>query len=180
MTKPAHLVERSRPGSQAGSALVVSLIFMLLMTIIGVGAMQSSILQERMAGNVRDVNSAFQAAEAAVRAAEVYLQDAVVGPFNGANGLYRHCAPGTSGAACAIPDWRNPASTGWALRPGTLQGVAQQPEYIIQQLPPIPDPTGSLAADQAAQMIEVYRITARGFGASDNTMVVIQTMYRRG
>ena len=167
-------------GRQRGSALIVSLIFMLLLTIIGVGAMQSSILQERMAGNTRDVNSAFQAAEAAVRAAELYLQSAVVGPFDGNGGLYRRCAPGDTTTGCAIPDWRDPASSGWAARPGTLAGVAAQPQYMIQRLPPVADPTGSLAADQAAEMIEMYRITARGFGSSDHTMVVIQTMYRRG
>ena len=165
---------------QRGSALIVSLIFMLLLTVIGVGAMQSSILQERMAGNVRDVNSAFQAAEAGVRAAEVYLQGAVVGPFNGSNGLFRRCAPGDSDSACVVPDWRDPASTGWATRPGTLANVAAQPQFVIQRLPPVPDPTGSLAADEAAEMVEMYRVTARGFGSSDQTMVVIQTMYRRG
>ena len=166
--------------SERGSALIVSLIFMLLLTIIGVGAMQSSSLQERMAGNARDVNNAFQAAEAAVRMAETYLQNAVVGPFSGANGLYRYCGVGVSGAGCVVPDWRDRASTGWVKRPGTMEFVDDQPEYIIQQMPPIPDPNSSMAADEPAPMIDIYKVTARGFGASSNTMVVIQTMYRRG
>lgn len=166
-------------GAQRGSALIVSLVFMLLLTIVGVGAMQSATLQERMSGGSRDVNSAFQAAEAAVRAAEVYLQAAAIGPFNGSNGLYLHCAVGVTGSGCDVPDWRDPASTGWQAREGTLEKVHQQPQFVIQQLPPIPDPSGSLAADEPGHMIDVYRVTARGFGTSDNTMVVIQTMYRR-
>lgn len=165
---------------ERGSALIVSLIFMLLLTIVGVGAMQSSSLQERMAGNARDVNNAFQAAEAGIRDAETYLQNAVVGPFNGANGLYRYCAVGVAGAGCAAPDWRDRASVGWVKRAGVMQFVDDQPEYIIQQMPPIPDPNSSMAADEPAAMIDVYRVTARGFGASSNTMVIIQTMYRRG
>ncbi len=55
---------------QQGIALVVGLIFLLLMTLIGVTAIQTTSLDERMAGNVRDRNLAFQAAEAALRDAE--------------------------------------------------------------------------------------------------------------
>src|SRR5690606_37256851 len=168
-----------RNQKQHGSVLIVALVFMLLLTIIGVGAMQSATLQERMAGNTRDVNMAFQSAEGAIRAAEDYLQGASVGPFDGNSGLYLYCTVGQTGAACGNPDWREMDSVGWVKRGGSLDYVSAQPEYIIQQMPPIPDPEGSLAADEAAAMIDMYRVTARGFGISDNTMVVIQTAYRR-
>lgn len=165
---------------QRGSVLIVSLIFLLLLTIIGVGAMQSATLQERMAGNTRDSNTAFQAAEAATRAAEKYLESASVGPFDGTKGMYRYCAAGETSTECDQPDWSNRKSTGWVKRAGTLEDVSEQPEYIIQQMPVMADPQGSLAADEsAAQTLEFYRVTARGFGTSSNTMVVIQTMYRR-
>ncbi|WP_296809831.1 PilX N-terminal domain-containing pilus assembly protein [Thiocapsa sp.] len=55
---------------QKGVVLVVALMFTLVMSIVGVTAMQSTIMQERMAGNARDRNLAFQAAEAALRAGE--------------------------------------------------------------------------------------------------------------
>lgn len=167
--------------NQHGAVLAIALVFMLLLTIIGVGAMQSSSLQERMAGNSRDTNTAFQAAEAAVREAEKYLQGASVGPFIGSagTGLFRFCGEGVTGAGCTVPDWSNRASTGWVKRPGTLAGVSEQPEYIIQQMPPISDPSGSLIADKPSEAWDVYMITARGFGSSDATMVVLQTMYRR-
>ena len=61
------------PRSQRGAALIISLIFLLLLTIIGVTASQTTILQERMAGNVKDRNMAFQASEAALRAGEIWL-----------------------------------------------------------------------------------------------------------
>jgi len=60
----------SRLKHQGGAALMFSLIFLLLLTIIGLTAMQSSTLQERMAGNTRDTNLAFQAAELGLRAGE--------------------------------------------------------------------------------------------------------------
>lgn len=165
--------------NERGSALIVSLIFMLLLTIIGVGAMQSASLQERMAGNSRDLNSAFQSAEAAVRAAEDYMQGATVGPFNGSNGLYRYCEAGVTGTDCNGPQWSARSSTGWVKRSGTIAGVSEQPEYVIQQMPSIADPEGSLAADEVGPTLDYYRITARGFGTSSNTMVVLQVMYRR-
>lgn len=59
-----------RRDRQQGIALVVGIIFLLLMTLIGVTAIQTTSLDERMAGNVRDRNLAFQAAEAALRDAE--------------------------------------------------------------------------------------------------------------
>lgn len=63
------------PG-QRGAVLIISLIFLLLMTIIGVTSMQTTSMQERMAGNTRDMNFAFQAGELALRQAENNLNTA--------------------------------------------------------------------------------------------------------
>jgi type IV pilus assembly protein PilX len=59
--------------SQNGSALIVSLVMLLLISLIGVGSMQSTILQERMASNLQDRNIAFQASERALRVGENWL-----------------------------------------------------------------------------------------------------------
>ncbi|MGD8589131.1 MAG: PilX N-terminal domain-containing pilus assembly protein, partial [Chromatiales bacterium] len=58
---------------QQGSVLIVSLILLLVMTLLGLSAMQSSLMEETMAGNVKDRNLAFQAAEAALRDADAWL-----------------------------------------------------------------------------------------------------------
>jgi type IV pilus assembly protein PilX len=47
-------------------ALIVSLIFLLLLTMIGISSMQNASLQERMAGSVKLRNESFQVAEAAL------------------------------------------------------------------------------------------------------------------
>lgn len=62
------------PRSQRGAALATSLILLLMLTLIGVTAMQSTTLEEKMAGNLRSEHLAFQAAEAALRAGEEWLQ----------------------------------------------------------------------------------------------------------
>ena len=55
---------------QRGITLVMSLIFLLLLTILGVTAISTSTLQEKMSGNLRDQDVAFQAAESALRGGE--------------------------------------------------------------------------------------------------------------
>jgi len=63
---------------QRGMALVVSLVMLLSLTLLGLAAMQNTSLEERMAGNMRAQNLAFQAAEAGLRAGEAAL--AQMGP----------------------------------------------------------------------------------------------------
>lgn len=59
---------------QNGSALVVSLIVLLIVTTFGLAAMQSSILQVKMATSAKERNRVFVAAESALRVAELRLQ----------------------------------------------------------------------------------------------------------
>ncbi|AQZ34850.1 pilus assembly protein PilX [Pseudomonas sp. LPH1] len=60
----------SLPHRQQGAVLIVALIMLLLLTIIGLSSMRGTSLQENMAGNMRDINLALQAAEAALRQGE--------------------------------------------------------------------------------------------------------------
>ena len=62
------------PARQQGAALVVGLVLLVVITLVGVTAMRSTTLQEKMAGNLRDSNLSFQAAEAALRACETLMQ----------------------------------------------------------------------------------------------------------
>ncbi|EPJ85296.1 type IV pilus assembly protein PilX [Pseudomonas sp. CFII64] len=59
---------------QRGMVLVVSLVFLLLLTLIGISSMQSATLQEKMAGSVTFRNQSFQTAEAALRVGESSIQ----------------------------------------------------------------------------------------------------------
>ena len=69
------------------------MLLLLVLTIIGVTVMQMSRMQERMAGNSRDVNLAFQAAEGALRAAEQFIGDQQVRPVT-CSGARRGAMPG--------------------------------------------------------------------------------------
>lgn len=163
--------------SQQGAALVVVLCMVMLvaMTIIGVTGMQTTILQEKMAGNMRDRDLAFQAAEAALREAELFLQQAVLPPFNGEDGLYQPDRSLWNNAAV----WSSSTSPDSVEYSGTISGVAVQPRYIIEELPPVPEPLGSLAADEPVPDAGLYRITARSVGGTERAVVILQTIYKR-
>lgn len=67
-------VRRSPASPQAGAALITSMILLLILTIVAVSSMGTTAMQERMARNLHDRDVAFQAAEAALRAAERVIE----------------------------------------------------------------------------------------------------------
>lgn len=83
---------------QQGAALFVSLIFLLLLTIIGVVGMQSAVMQEKMAGNSKFKNQSFQYAEAGLREGEGFISSDV----NSTN--IAACTP-CAGNDCRVPNW---------------------------------------------------------------------------
>ncbi|GAB3734414.1 PilX N-terminal domain-containing pilus assembly protein [Silanimonas algicola] len=73
MTRPAF-PSFAKAKTQRGAALYVAMIMLLLLTLIGVAAMQVASLQQRMATNFNDFSLAFQRAEGALRQSEFELQ----------------------------------------------------------------------------------------------------------
>ena len=76
--KQLKLAQFTGAKSQRGIALYVALIMLLLMTLLGLAALQVSTMQERMAGNFNTLNLAFQSAEGQVRAMEYEVQRTVL------------------------------------------------------------------------------------------------------
>jgi type IV pilus assembly protein PilX len=62
-------------GRQDGVALVIGLIFLLITTLMAVTAMSGVVMQERMAGNLRNASIAQSGAESALRAGEAWIRD---------------------------------------------------------------------------------------------------------
>jgi len=67
-----HVAYSSR---ESGAALITSLIFLTVLTILGMSTLGTALLESRMSGNMRDRNMAFQAAEIGLRDAERYILD---------------------------------------------------------------------------------------------------------
>ncbi len=71
-----------RHARQSGAALITGLIFLVVLTMIGLTAARMSSLEERMSGNMRDRSLAMQAAELALRDAEKDITGSGTGPRN--------------------------------------------------------------------------------------------------
>lgn len=168
---------------QTGSALVVALSILLVLTILGVSAMRSTSLQEKMAGNARDTDVAFQAAESAIREAERYL-DTISTRDDFSN------TGGTGGKY--LPRGNNPEAWtvegNWATAITATYNnnqIAQQPIFIIQAVDADVGGEDSIqggigyGGGGLTPEYGVFQVTARGFGVSPNSRVMLQTMYGR-
>jgi type IV pilus assembly protein PilX len=169
---------------QRGVALFISLVLLLVLTIIGVSSVQTTTLETRMARNEHDTLLAFQSAESALRDAENFLEGVVTTAIftdAGGNGLWTVSDLGDSNRWEQAGVWAGGTS---AVAPTTVDGVDEAPRYIIEHAASvireenayqINDPYAANAADR----IEIFRITARGIGGSANARVLLQTTYGR-
>lgn len=168
--------------AEKGSALIISLIFLLLLTILGVASMQSATLQERMSGNSRDRNIAFQAAEAALRGAEDELSKAVVPNFDNSQAGFRQQVnnSGSSRYWSTTYDWAVAAGADSGSQPygGVIGNVAAAPRFVIEELPPTPAVGESVKLGQLEES-GFYRVTVRAVGGTTDTAVILQSVYKR-
>lgn len=177
---------------QKGATLIVALMFLVVLTLLGISAMSTTTVEERMARNSRDYNIAFQAAEAALRDAE---QDILVKrALSGATGFSADCNPNNASfqGLCLPAVSPNPnvwdqymtdttrsvqygAETAAPALPSVPQpgGVANQPRYLVEALP---DTVG--VSLKAGSTKYIYRITALGYGSNVNTQVWVQEVIR--
>ncbi|MDJ0806798.1 MAG: pilus assembly protein [Gammaproteobacteria bacterium] len=176
----------SGPRTQQGAVLIVSLIILLVMTLIGLSAMRSTTLEERMAGNARNEESAFQAGEAALRDGEDMIQNFSPEPIPTADGtsdVWILDAPDPD-TTNAIAWWNEPGrdkawwdANGKAYS-GSLTDLGSSPRYIAEAAEFIGD---SLNVGQQLDGSgkNFYRITAYGTGGNDLARVLLQSTYAR-
>ena len=183
---------------QSGMSLFPALMFLLVLSVLGVSALNSTLMQEKMVANTKDTNLAFQAAEAALRdgEADVLKNNGIwtATTFTPActNGLCKPPSmwptPSSLDISKAI-DWSNTGLTrsyGAYTAAPSLPDVAAQPQYVIEQVPPppgLPPKPGSsigigcgTACPNAGSGYS-YRVTVLATGARAETRVVLQSTY---
>lgn len=149
------------PQRQSGAVLIIGLILLVVLTLLGVQGMRTNVAQERMAGNMRERNLAFQAAEAALRAGErqnpvaagsVFTPD--VTPLPDPANWDGVATPATGGNTVA--DFADGLHAAPSFHMGPPQyiriGLTLPPEYRL-----------------------IYPVTARGVGAQATSVVVLQS-----
>lgn len=185
-----------RRASQRGVALLVALILLIVITLVGLAAIGTTLLQNKMASNQYDRQVAFQSAEAALRVAAAQLQaDPTM--------VTRDCSGGTTTICSGNPFkdgvpssdvYTVPKSTGGgtntAFDPGSL--AAGQPQYVIEFMGTQTQAFGAQSANcqQANSQLtcgstnfKMYRITARSADpatARSRAVVTLQAVMKMG
>lgn len=169
---------RTFPRRQRGASLFIVLILLLVMTLLGLAAMRSTLLEERMTANLLDRSLAFQAAEAALREGEVVA----------ANPATRAAVPGSgcSNGICSLPDasqpdrWLASGFDSWRDATTDVGELAVTPEFFIEYMGDAPTWPGCDLVDESNRsplcLRPRYRITARSEGAERAT-VLLQTNF---
>lgn len=160
--------------TQSGAVLFAALIIFAVVTVIGVAAIQTTTLEEKMAGNLRDQTLAFQAAEAALRAGESWLDAQTTEAVPQAS-----CSSGCGTMVYRTNAYDVLSNALWETASvrtyaGTLQKVKTVPKYLIEYHSFVPD---SLVVGRPSTGRVAYRLTARGTGGSDAARAVLQATY---
>ena len=166
---------------QGGVVFIVSLVILLVMSMLAIGSMQNTMLEEKMAGNMSDRNLAFQSTESAVREAEVFVEGIVsLGNFDSDAGLIGRTNDEPSYYDQAT--WTNSANHVVA---STDFGSYESPRYFVKHFTTVSGREGSLnmsgyGDNKGTGDITIFRITARGTGASaDSAEVMLRSQYGR-
>lgn len=151
--------------AERGMALIIALIFLLLLTLVGLSSMQNATLQERMSSSVQFRNQSFQVAEAALRLGET----AVGKP----DYPLVACA---SDAACAPPDTTSVTKAGQGNNVLWVQAGADG-LYGVQRLGPSKIAMACATSNTATDSADLYRIT--GIGVAGNARTVLESIYAK-
>jgi type IV pilus assembly protein PilX len=161
---------------QQGVVLILALLFALAILILGGSAVRTVVMAEKKGGNLRNQSMSFEAAEAALLAAESHLKmtaflnhAATPGDYGiGASPL----AAGVDGGLAASWsgfDWAATAPANATAVTVTVNGVDKKAYYVIETLVP---PVGG-------GVTEAFRVTAYAQGGSGDATSLLQSTYTR-
>lgn len=184
-------------GRESGAALIVALIFLIVLTFLGLAAMSSNRVQLREAYGLTEHTLAFQAAESGAAEGERWLELRTTRPLPE---CVEQCSDSAAvwnaeGAALEL-NFANFAKASWwdthgriyghryerdqpvTQIPGqVIPGLAESPRYVIEELGR--DPTASLVPGDDQPTLWYYRITARGTGVQTDPATIVQTVYAK-
>ncbi|AIC22432.1 MULTISPECIES: pilus assembly PilX family protein [Pseudomonas] len=153
---------RTAPGAQRGMALLMSLVFLLLLTLIGISSMQNATLQEKMSGGLWLRNQSFQAAEMALRIGESAVQqDSYSLPVCTGG----QCAPPGESAVISAAGHNGHSGVTWIATGNGFYGV----QNIGTALGAVNVPSNTSAT--------LYRVTAVGLAGHSRS--VLESIYAK-
>ena len=167
---------------QKGAVLVISLIILLVLTLIGVSAARTVLLEEKMTFASRDAKVALEVAEALVKAAEVEVEAMSTTGLFGSGHL--HIEGEGPDSLLGATTWESADSATKAVTMKGPDGSALTGRYYIELAGNAEkeDPADSITVGGYGQStgggeIKVFRIVAQGRGINDNTTRIIVSHY---
>ncbi|SMF01310.1 type IV pilus assembly protein PilX [Alteromonadaceae bacterium Bs31] len=163
---------------QRGVTLAVTLVLLLVVTVLGVTAIRSAVVEEKMTANLRDKHIAFEAAEAALSDAETWLDVQMEYPTPtsaGTNSVWSYSSPGSG-------DWWNTNSLAWwNTKAISVTGNSMQhavPRYVIEERAFVQKGENlTIGFGENKQGKYYYQVTARGHGGSESTRSHLRTTF---
>lgn len=175
--------QKINPNKESGAVLILGLVMVLLISIIALSAIRSSNLQEAMAGNMRDRNMAFQAAESGLVSGELLID------------VRKAASPPIcmGKETCHLRYVQQPQHSVIYLNNSgfidiaresdlELSGIESAPYFMIEELTAfVPQDGGEISKSPASEFSTLvpYRITALGTGLSNGSSVILQSTYNR-
>ncbi len=182
MTHLTTHLNKSVSNAQRGAALIMTLLFLMVLTVLAVSGAKNTTIQEKMSGSVRDLNVAFNAAESGLIAGENWVATQTIFPVpttDGSSGVwdYNSVDPDTGNS---IGWWNESArhASWWqnnSTELTTLVGVAEGPRYVVEEIDFVPDSLVQGVNNPPGRYF--HRVTARGWGGSDKTKAMVQSHY---
>lgn len=175
---------------QRGAVLIVSLLLLLVMTVLALGASQTTRLQERMSANMRDRDLAFESSEAGLRNGERIVDSWTVPLSPCTSGRCQVYDRGVLPATVAFQDqpWWN--LNAWSYVTGQTfsttaanaikgSGMAgADPQFLIEEIEDVPDALSVPPTGPPPSRI-YYRITSGAQGGTPQARVVLQSTFAR-
>jgi type IV pilus assembly protein PilX len=164
--------------NQQGMALVMAIVFLLILTVLGIAAMNSSVFSEKMTQNMKDMTGAFQAAESALGDGEKWLGNSTSVPLPVSTCTSPPCSVWTLNSLGSTLSQQT--TTWWQSNAqaysASIPNAAIQPMYIIELFNFVPYDLSpnSLATGKGYYY---YRVTARGIGSTPNAVANVQSIY---
>jgi len=191
---PSKLLQRQ----QRGVALVVSLVVLLLMTIVGLSIMRGNIFSEKSAGNTRDKQRAFHAAQDALLYGEWWLSNA------GGDISTKTCSTTSAPTALQVcgydpgpnttnisgiqwytytPTYMQAQAAGNSNNGGLVTAGSSTSDILYSKYPGIYINCMTCTGVPLSTGQVLYRITAIGYGGvggTNGTVAIVQSVYAAG
>jgi type IV pilus assembly protein PilX len=171
---------------QQGVTLVFSLVILVSLTMIGLTSMQSTQTELAMAGNQRESDFMFQAAEMGLVSAENFVETSPANADFAQSNLGLYTVNATEGSYESVDyfkkaKWDNSSQ----LAKTNIYGlnVNEQPRYIIEYLGDRDNNPAKLGGGidygdpDSSKIVSIYRATSRGRGLTGNSYRYVQSYY---